>query len=405
MWDQLDLFIQPDRPYTVSEVTSRIRALLEQEPFLQDLWITGEISNLSRASSGHIYLTIKDAGAQLSGVIWRSQARNITAQSGDQVEIHGRIGLYEQSGRYQIYIDMLQKAGRGSLYEEFERLKARLGEEGLFADALKKPIPQFPKCIGVVTSLTAAALRDVLYVLERRYPLVKVILSPTLVQGTSAPENIVRALNGLNARSDIDVILLVRGGGSLEDLWAFNDEAVTRAVAMSRLPVISGIGHETDFTLSDFAADTRAPTPSVAAEIATPDISDLLAFLYQMGGRLARAMDQIISDRQEWVGRNLDGLRRLSPKVRISSSRQRIDDLVGRIDATMAYNLKFEKQRIDSMLARLQALDPESVLARGYAIVRQHSNNELVTSVSMTQVDQKLDVQFHDGETLVKVLT
>ena len=405
MWDQLDLFIQPDRPYTVSEVTSRIRALLEQEPFLQDLWITGEISNFSRASSGHIYLTIKDAGSQLSGVIWRSQARNITAQSGDQVEIHGRIGVYEQSGRYQIYIDKLQKAGRGSLYEEFERLKARLGEEGLFADALKKPIPQFPKCIGVVTSPTAAALRDVLHVLERRYPLVNVILSPTLVQGTSAPENIVRALNGLNARSDIDVILLVRGGGSLEDLWAFNDEAVTRAVAMSRLPVISGIGHETDFTLSDFAADTRAPTPSVAAEIATPDISDLLAFLYQMGGRLARAMDQIISDRQEWVGRNLDGLRRLSPKVRISSSRQRIDDLVGRIDATMTYNLKFEKQRIDSMLARLQALDPESVLARGYAIVRQHSNNELVTSVSMTQVDQKLDVQFHDGETLVKVLT
>ncbi len=405
MWDQLSLFVQPDRPYTVSEITSRIRAMLEQEPLLQDLWIEGEVSNFSRASSGHIYLTVKDAGAQLNGVIWRSQAREMSylPHSGDQVVIHGRIGIYEQSGRYQIYIDRMRPAGRGSLYEEFERLKARLDGEGLFSEALKKPIPQYPKWIGVVTSPNAAALRDVLHVLERRYPLAKVLLSPTLVQGESAPKNIVQALKALNARDEIDVILLVRGGGSLEDLWAFNDEAVARAVADSRLPIISGIGHETDFSLADFAADKRAPTPSAAAEIATPDLSELLANLYQLTGRLGRAVNQTFFGQQERVGRMLDALRRLSPQIRISSSRQRIDDLTGRLGALMAYNLKYERQRVDSMSARLVALDPEAVLARGYAIIRQHNSTKLVTSVTMAEIDQHLDVQFHDGQVVVKV--
>jgi exodeoxyribonuclease VII large subunit len=277
MWDQLSLFVQPDRPYTVSEITSRIRSLLEQEPLLQSLWIEGEISNFSRASSGHIYLTLKDAGAQLNAVIWRSQVMEMSylPHSGDQVIAHGRIGVYEQSGRYQLYIDRIRQAGRGSIYEEFERLKARLEAEGLFSEALKKPLPPYPKWIGVVTSPNAAALRDVLHVLERRYPLVKVMLSPTLVQGEAAPRNIIQAIDALNTRDEIDVILLVRGGGSLEDLWAFNDEAVARAVAASRLPIISGIGHETDFSLADFAADRRAPTPTAAAVIATPDIIEL----------------------------------------------------------------------------------------------------------------------------------
>lgn len=405
MWDQLSLFVQPDRPYTVSEITGRIRALLEQEPILQDLWIEGEISNFSRASSGHIYLTIKDAGAQINGVIWRSQAREMSyiPSSGDQVVIHGRIGVYEQSGRYQLYIDTLRPAGRGSLYEEFERLKARLEAEGLFSETLKKPLPQYPKWIGVVTSPNAAALRDVLHVLERRYPLASVLLSPTLVQGEAAPKNIVQAINALNAREEIDVILLVRGGGSLEDLWAFNDEVVARAVANSRLPIISGIGHETDFSLADFAADKRAPTPSAAAEIATPDLSELRAKLNQLTGRLERGMDQRLFSRQERVNHITGTLRRLSPKIRISNLRQRIDDLTGRLDALTTYNLKYEKQRVNGMLARLLALDPEAVLARGYAIIRQHNSVQLVTSATMAKIDQKLDIQFHDGQVVVKV--
>jgi exodeoxyribonuclease VII large subunit len=392
--------------FTVSEITSRIRNILEQDAELQDAWVKGEISNFTRASSGHIYLTLKDAGAQLSGVIWRSQASRMhyIPQSGDQVEVHGRIGLYEQSGRYQIYIDTIRPAGRGSLFEEFLRLKARLEEEGLFLDELKKPVPQYPKCIGVVTSPNAAALRDVLHVLERRYPLVKVILSPTLVQGETAPANIVKALQAIEARDDVDVILLVRGGGSLEDLWAFNDEAVTRSVAASRLPVISGIGHETDFTLTDFAADLRAPTPSAAAEIATPDIVELHAQLHNMEGRLARAVDQMILSQKERLDRNLDAVLRLSPQIRISNSRQRIDDFVYRLDASTAHLLRYEKQRIENLRARLLSLDPESVLSRGYAIVRRHKDRELVSSVNMTQTGQQLDVQFYDGETVVEVI-
>ncbi len=405
MWDQLSLFVQPDRPYTVSEVTSRIRALLEQEPVFQDLWVKGEISNFSRASSGHVYLTLKDAGAQINGVIWRSQVREMSynPRTGDQVEVHGRISVYEQSGRYQLYIDVMRPAGRGSLYEEFERLKARLEAEGLFAQSLKKPIPQYPKWIGVVTSPNAAALHDVLHVLERRYPLARVLLSPTLVQGEMAPRNIVQAINALNARDEIDVILLVRGGGSLEDLWAFNDEAVARAVADSRLPIISGIGHETDFSLADFAADIRAPTPSAAAEIATPDIIELRAKLNQLESRLGRGVGQCRLNRQESLSNLAVMLRRLSPKVRISNLRQRIDDLSGRLDALTIYNLKFERQRVDGFLARLSALDPEAVLARGYAIVRQHNSAELVTSTVLAKPDQQLDIQFHDGQIIVKV--
>jgi len=220
MWNQMDMFSTSVRSYTVSEITARIRSLLEGEPVLQDLWIEGEISNFSRASSGHIYLTLKDEGAQLGAVIWRSQAQMLSylPKSGDQVLAHGRVSLYEQGGRYQLYIDVLQPAGLGSLYQEFERLKARLEAEGLFDPTRKRPLPPHPQRIGVLTSPTAAAFRDVLNVLRRRYPLAEVLLSPSTVQGDAAPPQIVAALEALNAREDVDVILVVRGGGSLEDL-------------------------------------------------------------------------------------------------------------------------------------------------------------------------------------------
>lgn len=405
MWDQLSLFVQPDRPYTVSEITSRIRALLEQEPVLQDLWIEGEISNYSRASSGHIYLTIKDSGAQLNGVIWRSHAREMSylPQTGDQVVIHGRIGVYEASGRYQIYIDRMRPAGRGSLYEEFERLKIRLEAEGLFSEAIKKALPLYPKWIGVVTSPDAAALRDVIHVLERRYPLARVILSPTLVQGEAAPNNIVRAIQALNDREEIDVILLVRGGGSIEDLWAFNDEIVARAVSNSRIPIISGIGHETDFSLADFAADKRAPTPSAAAEIATPDINELKTSLAQLKSHLTRNANYAITSRADWKERLTDALRRLSPHIRIQNLRQRIDDLSERLDTHMAHHLRYQRQHVNGLLGQLVTLDPEAVLGRGYAIIRQHGQTELITSAQMILPNQKLDVQFHDGIVEVKV--
>ena len=292
MLDQLGLFEgKSDHPRSVSEVTAQIRTLLEQEPAFQNLYIQGEVSNFSRASSGHIYFTLKDDSAQLGCVIWRSAAYRLdyTPRSGDQVVAHGYIGVYERGGRYQFYVDRVQPAGRGALYEEFERLKRQLEAEGLFDTVCKRPLPTFPRRIGVVTSPTTAALRDVLNVLRRRYPLAEVLLAPTLVQGETAPPGIVAALAALNAREDVDVILVVRGGGSIEDLWAFNDERVARAIAGSRLPVVSGVGHETDFTLADFAADVRAPTPSAAAEVVSVDLAEVRAAIAQTVNRLDRA--------------------------------------------------------------------------------------------------------------------
>ena len=400
MWDQLGLFTQADKPYTVSAVTARIRALLEQEPLLQNLWVEGEVSNFSRASSGHIYFTLKDAGAQLSGVVWRSQARALAylPRSGDQVVVHGRIGLYEQGGRYQIYVDAIRPAGRGSLFQEFERLKAQLEAEGLFAPERKRPLPPFPQRIGVVTSPTAAALRDVLNVLRRRYPLAEVLLSPTPVQGDAAPPRIVAALAALNARDDVDVILVVRGGGSIEDLWAFNDERVARAVAASRIPVISGVGHETDFTLADFAADRRAPTPSAAAEVATPDRAELSALVQQQRERLDRTFETRLRGLRERTTQLTRALQYLSPVARLAGARQRVDDLAQRSEAALAHRVAAQRQYLAGLSARLETLNPEAVLARGYAIVLERESGKVVTSANAITPGLALTLRLQDGE-------
>jgi exodeoxyribonuclease VII large subunit len=400
MWDQLNLFSEAEHPLSVSEVTSRIRMVIEQEPMLRDLWIEGEVSNLSRPSSGHIYLTLKDAGSQLGAVIWRSQARGLDylLKSGDQVQAHGRIGIYEQGGRYQFYIDQVRPAGQGSLYQAYERLKAQLQAEGLFDAGRKRPLPSFPMTIGVVTSPTAAALRDVLKVLGRRYPIARVLLSPTLVQGDAAPPQIVAALDRLNARNDVDVILLVRGGGSLEDLWAFNDERVARAVADSRLPVVSGVGHETDFSLADFAADRRAPTPSAAAEVATPNLADLRTRLSQAQAGLARGMDRQLTARRERLQVSRRELRHLSPMARIENGRQRVDDLTMRLDAALAHRMEMVRTRVLGLVDRLGALSPQAVLTRGYAIVRSRETGEIVTAAAQAGPGLPLTLQFRDGE-------
>lgn len=400
MWDQLGIFSGPDNPSSVSEVTGRIRALLTQEPSFQDLWIVGEVSNFSRASSGHCYFTLKDAGAQISGVIWRSNAARLRylPQAGDKIVAHGKIGLYEAGGRYQFYVDRLRPAGRGNLAAAFEQLKARLTVEGLFAEERKRALPAFPHCIGVATSPIAAALRDVLNVLRRRYPQARVLFAPTQVQGEAAPPQIVSALNALNTQPEVDLILLVRGGGSLEDLWAFNDERVARAVAASRVPIISGVGHETDFSLSDFAADLRAPTPSAAAELATPDQGELRAGLRQQVERLQRVFTATLEQHQGAVDQLARSLQHLSPVIRLENARQQVDGLTQRAVTTLAHRLTAEQQRISSLTGRLRALNPEAVLRRGYAIVREQESGELLTSVSATRAGLALNIQLQDGE-------
>jgi len=405
MWDQAALFTQPRSPLTVSEVTSRIRSLLEQEATLQDIWIEGEVSNLTRASSGHVYLTLKDAGAQIGAVIWRNGVRSLTyqPQSGDKIQAHGRVGVYERGGRYQFYIDQVRPAGQGSLYQEYERLRAQLKAEGLFDEERKRPLPSFPTTIGVVTSPNAAALRDVLNVLSRRCPMVRVLLSPTLVQGDAAPPRIVAALARLNARDDVDVLLLVRGGGSLEDLWAFNDEGVARAVAASRLPIISGVGHETDFSLADFAADVRAPTPSAAAELVVPDLTDLGVALAEREQRMGRAVLMHLARQEELVATHRRALDHLSPLTRVEGGRQRVDDLGARLQTAALHRLEMSRQRAGALAARLAALGPQAVLQRGYAIVRGRPSGRVIASASATTPGQRVSLQFSDGEVAARV--
>jgi len=259
--------------WTVTTLTRYIREALESDAQLQDIWVQGEISNLSRPASGHVYFTLKDNGASLRCVVWKSGVARlgVQLQDGMAATAHGRIGVYDAGGQYQLYADQVRAAGEGALFQEFLRLKSLLETEGLFASERKRPIPPLPRRIGIVTSPSGAALQDVLNTLRRRLPLLEVTLAASPVQGTEAPLLLVRALEALNRqRLKPDVILLVRGGGSIEDLWAFNDERLVRAIAASAAPVICGVGHETDFTLADFAADMRAPTPTAAAEVATP---------------------------------------------------------------------------------------------------------------------------------------
>ena len=399
--EQLSLFVAPRlEPYTVSQLLARVRATVEADPLLIDLWVEGEVSNFRQASSGHCYFTLKDAGAELRCVMWRDVAQTLSAipADGDQVLIFGRVGVYEQRGSLQLYVEHLEASGVGLLYREFERLRVRLEAEGLFDPARRRTLPDFPRRIGVVTSPTAAALRDVLHVLERRYPLSEVVLSPTLVQGTDAPPQIEAALNRLNARPDIDAILLVRGGGSLEELWAFNDERVARAVAGSRVPVVCGVGHETDVTLADFAADARAPTPSAAAEMVTPDCQELRDRVVVLRARTSGVGRGMLQSWRAAVTEKARVLEALTPLARVAQARQRADDLAYRAADLMLRELSLRRERLLGLVGRIDGLSPLAVLERGYALVHRLEDDRLVRSVTQVGPGDGLRVRVSDGE-------
>jgi len=408
MFQQLGLFSSQggstfSEPYTVSQLTGTIRRLIESEPELGDLWVEGEVSNFSRASSGHCYFTLKDAGSQISCVMWRKVARaqSYLPTGGDLVLAHGRVGVYEASGRYQLYVDQLQPAGVGDLYRQFELLKARLEAEGLFAPERKRPLPRFPRRIGVVTSPAAAALRDIINVLSRRYPLAEVLLAPTPVQGDAAPPQIVAAIEALNERKGadgVDVIIVARGGGSLEELWAFNDERVARAVAASRIPVLCGVGHETDFSLADFAADVRAPTPSAAAELVAPDRAELRAHVAGLAATQVAALQGNIEQRRWRLAEQMRALKHLSPAVQLAQARQRVDDLLARAEAAVRYNLVLRRERLGALTGRLAGVSPLGTLERGYAIVRHRETGAVVRLVAQVAQGDTLGIRVADGE-------
>lgn len=388
---------------SVTQLTNHIRELFELDEQLQDVWVEGEISNFRRAASGHLYFTLKDSGAQLKTVMWKSSALNLLVmpREGDSILAHGYVSLYPDRGEYQLYADVLRPVGIGDLYRRFELLKAKLEAEGLFDEARKRPLPLFPRRIGVVTSPTTAAFQDVLNVLRRRFPLVEVVLSPTLVQGAEAPPQIVRALERLNALTDLDVILVCRGGGSIEDLWAFNDEAVARAIVASRIPVISGVGHEIDFTIADFAADYRAPTPSAAAEVLTPDIQDLALGVERLSRHLSDAFNDSMIRRREALDDAERMLKQLSPLVRVRSIRQRIDDWGIRMATAQRGRLALLRERVAAREQALTAANPDAILQRGYVLVSDPVTGKRIKSVG--EVGERITVRFHDGSIEAKV--
>jgi exodeoxyribonuclease VII large subunit len=396
--EQMALFDEKNH-WTVTELTRHLRQLLDGDPDLQGIWVQGEISNLSRPSSGHMYFTLKDSGAALRCVMWKGDVSRLgfTLQDGTAIEAHGNLGIYEVAGQYQLYADSLRPLGEGALYQEFLRLKTLLEAEGLFDGTRKRPIPVSPRRIGIVTSPTGAALLDILNTLQRRMPLAEVILAPTPVQGEDAPQALVLAILTLNRVAAPDVILLARGGGSIEDLWAFNDERVVRAVAGSQAPVITGVGHETDITLVDFAADLRAPTPTAAAELATAiTVLDLRQKLVEAEQFLAGSMAALIVRQRTLMEGFLNGLRFYSPLRRIFSDKQQVDELNRRTNAAQNHRLELASTWLKGLDNRLSALSPLAVLERGYALVMKE--RLVVSSTSQVEVGDGLHIRLRDGE-------
>lgn len=385
---------------TVSQITRQIKALIDGDPELSNLWVRGEVSNFQRATSGHCYFTLKDSESELRAVMWRNAViqQNWLPSQGDLVDAYGSVSVYERGGVYQFYAEVLEPVGEGRLWEELRRLQARLEAEGLFQSERKRPLPRWPRRIGVVTSPSGAALQDIIRVIKARYPLAELVLAPTQVQGVEAPQQIVAAIRRINQEPDIDVIIVARGGGSLEDLWAFNDEQVARALAASRVPVVSGVGHETDVTIADLVADVRAPTPSAAAAAVTPDGAVLREEIRQRLLTLRASIERRLDALRDRLAQAERMLRLYHPMRAVAEQRQRLDQSAERMARALGHALALRRSAVAASCARLEALSPLGVLARGYAIVDHCATRRRLLSVAQAQLADALRIHLHDGQ-------
>lgn len=389
---------------TVKELTGYLHDRLESDDLLRDIWVQGELSNFSRPSSGHLYFTLKDQNASIRCAMWRQYAMRMPMSLGEgqAVEAHGYVDIYEAGGQLQFYVDNLRMAGEGLLYREFLRLKEQLDAEGLFDISRKRSLPPFPRTIGIVTSPTGAALQDILTVMERRYPLVDVILAPTPVQGAEAPAGLVSALQRL-FNDQPDLIILARGGGSLEDLWAFNDEEVARTIVKAPVPVITGIGHETDFTIADFVADVRAPTPTAAAEMATPDREELLFDLTQQKSKIARSTRHML-DNFVWQTANArNQLMRASPDRILERQKNQLKELTKTLRMTIQHQNGLARLNLNDLIDQLSMLSPYQTFKRGYALVTETASNNPICHVSQAVNHMPIRIQVSDGSFNAKV--
>ncbi len=388
---------------TVSQLNNYVKTLLENDDVLSMFFITGEISNFKRHTSGHLYMSLKDNNSIVRSVMFASFASRLRFEPSDgmKVIVRGRASLYTRDGSYQLYIEDMQPDGVGALSLAFEQLKEKLQKEGLFNESLKKSLPPFPKKVGVITSPTGAAVRDILTVLKRRFPVAEVVFYPVTVGGGTAAAEIALAINIFNEKAAADVLIIGRGGGSAEELWAFNEEQVARAIHMSKIPIISAVGHETDFTISDFVADHRAPTPSAAAEIAVPDIIELKAFVSSNSMYMYRLLKEKLAAEKA----KLETLRKArvlqSPLALTDEGRQQIDELFKKIMALMETKLSLESERLKGNCGRLSALSPLAVMARGYSIV--YNEDKIITDSHRLNSGSEIEILFNKGSILALV--
>ncbi|REE70624.1 exodeoxyribonuclease VII large subunit [Paenibacillus taihuensis] len=433
------------RIFSIKEINRYIGMKLGSDELLGDVWIRGEISNFTHHSSGHMYFTLKDKDSRLKCIMFASYNQRLPfiPKEGAKVIARGNISVYERDGNYQFYCISMQPDGIGSLYLAYEQLKKKLQDEGLFDAARKRPIPRFPKAIGVITSATGAAVRDIIITLQRRHPSVPVLLFPVLVQGTGAAPSIVKAIETMNRLAEVDVLIIGRGGGSLEELWAFNEEAVARSIARSRIPVISAVGHETDFTIADFVADLRAATPTAAAELAVTSVHELKSKLAQTESRLVSSLRMSLNNRKERLARlrrsplfinprkyllqhaerldraqerlhvrvlrlaerNIDKYKRLSgalakmhPGAQAAQAAKQLERVSDRLQSTMAAGMKEKRMQLLASMRQLDALSPLKVMSRGYSLIYDEQEKRLVKSVNDVQLGDLVKVKVADGQ-------
>ena len=389
---------------SVSQLNYYVKSLLDNDPRLSSVFVTGEISNLTdHYRSGHIYFSLKDKNSVVRAVMFAGNARNLKfkPEEGMKVIALCRVSLYEATGGYQIYIEDMQPDGIGALTIAFEQLKKKLEEKGIFSHEHKKPIPEFPETVGVITSPTGAAVQDIKNILTRRFPGVNIVICPVLVQGSGAPAQLINAVNLFNEYDCADVIIIGRGGGSIEDLWAFNDENLAYAIYASNIPVISAVGHETDFTICDFVSDLRAPTPSAAAELAVPDIKELRSYYNSQRQYLSSLMDNKITGIYKSLSDSKSKLTKHAPEKRLELMYSKLDNLSSR--ATFSINRAFERnsQAVKKLGAKLESLNPVSVLQRGYSITEKDGKN--INSVKELKVDDNIKITLKDGTVSAKV--
>lgn len=413
-------------PLTVSALTKYIKYIFDHDTNLSRVLVKGEVSNFTHHSRGHFYFTLKDEGAQIKAVMFRQHAQSVSfkIEDGMKVIVEGYVSVYVAGGSYQIQVEQLHVDGIGELYLRFEQLKKKLAQEGLFDERYKKPLPRFPKRIAVITSPTGAAIRDIITTIERRYRLAEVILIPTLVQGTQAKQSIVQSIKRANQLEDIDVIILGRGGGSIEDLWCFNEEDVAYAIFHSKVPIVSAVGHETDFTISDFVSDRRAATPTAAAEIVVPNSQDILVYLDQLKLRLSQGLTaryqqvelRLKRIRESFIFKNptrmleqyyyrLDSIhKRLemkSPKVQLQLVTQQLDNFRKQLNDYYMNIIREHRSLFERTVEKLELVNPLGVLQRGYAIVKK--DDRTVQSIHEVDVDDRLQLELKDGVINVKV--